>query len=75
MQASEAVVPGLQSKGLIVAAHGLSCSIACGILLEQGSNPCLLHWQVDSLPLSQQGNSSTKFLYLILVHLHRKIRR
>ena len=25
-------------------------------LLEQGSNPCLLHWQVDSLPLSHQGS-------------------
>ena len=33
-------------------AHGLSCSTACGILLDQGSNPCLLHWQMNSLPLS-----------------------
>ena len=23
--------------------------MACGILPDQGSNPCLLHWQVDSL--------------------------
>ena len=30
--------------------------IACGIFLDQGSNPCLLHWQVDSLPLNNQGN-------------------
>ena len=30
--------------------HGLSCSIACGIFTDQGSNPCLLHWQADSLP-------------------------
>ena len=29
-------------------AHGLSCSVACGIFLDQGSNPCPLHWQVDS---------------------------
>ena len=29
-------------------AHGPSCSEACGIFLDQGSNPCLLHWQVDS---------------------------
>ena len=28
----------------------------CGILPDQGLNPCLLHWQVDSLPLSQQGS-------------------
>ena len=29
---------------------------ACGIFLDRGSNPCLLHWQVDSLPLSHQGS-------------------
>ena len=28
--------------------HGLSCSAACGIFPDQGSNPCPLHWQVDS---------------------------
>ena len=27
-----------------------------GIFLIQGSNPCLLHWQTDSLPLSHQGS-------------------
>ena len=27
--------------------------MACGIFLDQGSNLCLLHWQVDSLPPSQ----------------------
>ena len=32
----------------------LSCSMGCGILSDQGSNPCLLHWQADSLPLSHQ---------------------
>ena len=26
-------------------AHGLSCSTACGIFPDQGSNPCPLHWQ------------------------------
>ena len=36
-------------------AHGPSCSTACGILLDQGSNLCPLLWQADSLPLSQQG--------------------
>ena len=34
--------------------HGLSRCMACG--LDQGSNPCLLHWQADSLPLSHQGS-------------------
>ena len=28
--------------------RGLSCSAACGIFPDQGSNPCPLHWQVDS---------------------------
>ena len=42
--------------GSIVVAHGLSCSTAGGIFLDQGSNPCLLHWQVDSQPLDHQGN-------------------
>ena len=27
-----------------------------GIFLDQGSNLCLLRWQVDSLPLSHQGS-------------------
>ena len=36
--------------------HGLSCSAACGIFPDWGSNPCLLHWKADSLPLSHQGN-------------------
>ena len=32
-----------------------TCSVARGTLLEQGSNLCLLHWQVDSLPLDSLG--------------------
>ena len=28
-------------------AHKLSCSVACGILTDQGSNLCRLHWQED----------------------------
>ena len=42
------------STGSIVA-DGLSCSTTCGIFPDQGSNPRLLHWQVDVLPLSQLG--------------------
>ena len=30
--------------------------MACRIFLDWGSNPCLLHWQVGSLPLSHQGS-------------------
>ena len=28
----------------VVIAHGPSCSVICGIFLDQGSNPCPLHW-------------------------------
>ena len=31
---------------------------AWGLFPHQGSNPCLLHWQADSLPLSHQGSST-----------------
>ena len=36
--------------------HGLSCSVACGIFLDQGLNPCPLHWQMDAQPLCHQGS-------------------
>ena len=45
---SVVVAHGLQSAGSVVVAHGLSCSAACGIFPDQGSNLCPLHWQVDS---------------------------
>ena len=36
---------------------GVGChSLLQGIFLTRGSNPCLLHWQADSLPLSHLGN-------------------
>ena len=46
----------LQRTGSVVVAHGLSCSMAYGIFLDQESNLCLLHWQVFSLLLSHQGS-------------------
>ena len=41
---------------------GLCCSAVCGIFLDQGTNLCLLHWQVGSLPLSHQGSPRNVFL-------------
>ena len=32
----------------VVASHGFSCPMACGIFPDQGSHPFPLHWQVDS---------------------------
>ena len=42
--------------GSVTVAHGPSRSAACGILPDQGSNPCPLHWQADSQPLRHQGS-------------------
>ena len=39
-------------------AHGLNCCVACGIFSDQGSNPCFLHWQMESLPLSHRRSPS-----------------
>ena len=41
---------------------GPSCSAACGILPDQGSNPCALHWQADSQPLRHQGSPQIVFV-------------
>ena len=38
----------LWHAGSVVMAHGLICSAACGIIPDQGSNPCPPHWQTDS---------------------------
>ena len=52
------------NTGSVVVAHGLSCSAACGIFLDQELNSCLLHWQADSLPLSQvSGYQGSLVLY------------
>ena len=56
---------GSRCAGSVVVLHGLSCSAACGILPDQGSNPCSLHWQADSQPLHHQGSPLFKFLFSI----------
>ena len=46
----------------VILAHGLiSCSEACGIFPDKGSNTSPLHWQVDSLPLDPQGSPQCSF--------------
>ena len=50
--------PGSRRAGSVVVAHGPTCSTAGGILPDQGSNPCPLHWQADSQPLHHQGSPS-----------------
>ena len=47
---------GSRCAGSVIVAQGPSCSAACGILPDQGPNPCPLHWQADSQPLCHQGS-------------------
>ena len=49
------------STGSAVVAHSLSCSVACAIFLDLGSNPCLLPQQVNSLALSHLGCPVAKY--------------
>ena len=53
---------GSRRAGSVGVAHGSSCSAACGIFPDQGSNPCPLHWQADSQPLRHQGSPHLIFL-------------
>ena len=75
---------GSRRAGSVIVAHGPSCSAACGILPDQGSNPHPLHWQADSQPLRHQGSPMLILLrnchsvfqsgYIIL-HPHQHYRR
>ena len=53
---------GSRRAGSVIVAHGPSCSVACGIFPDQGSNPCPLQWQADSQPLRHQGSPSIYYL-------------
>ena len=52
---------GSRRAGSAAVAHGPSCSAACGILPDQGPNPCPLHWQADPQPLRHQGSPGIAF--------------
>ena len=57
---------GSRCTGSVTVAHGPSCSAACGIFPDQGSNPYPLHWQEDSQPLNHQGSPNAgSFLMLV----------
>ena len=64
---------GSRRAGSVIVAHRPSCSTACGIFPDQGSNPCLLHWQADSQPLRHQGSpTTTPPMFYLLNHLGLK---
>ena len=50
--------PGSSVHGIFPGKNtGIGCHFLLqGIFLTQGSKPCLLHWQADSLPLSHLGS-------------------
>ncbi|XP_049571906.1 zinc finger CW-type PWWP domain protein 2 isoform X2 [Orcinus orca] len=47
---------GCGRAGSVAMAHGPSCSAACGIFPDRGTNPCPPHRQADSQPLHHQGS-------------------
>ena len=47
--------------------------MACGIFLDQGLNPCRLHWQTDSLPLSPQKAHVTVFKLAVNSRFHGRV--
>ena len=55
---------GPRLLGSLVAVHGLSCSAACGIFLDEGSNLCPL--QVGSYSLFHQGSPAVFLIFYIL---------
>ena len=61
---------GSRRAGSVVVAHGPSCSVACGIFPDQGSNPCPLHWQADSQPLHHQGSPHWPSFNGLVDHLY-----
>ena len=56
-QTSLAEDTGSRARGLSSRDPRFSCFSAGEILPDQGSSPCLLLWQVDSLPPSRQGSA------------------
>ena len=58
---------GSRRAGSVIVAHGPSCSTACGIFPDQGSNLCPLHWQANSQPLRHQGSPFS--LYIIKCYI------
>ena len=61
---------GSRRAGSVIVAHGPSCSAACGIFPDQGSNLCPLHWQADSQPLHHQGSPLKKFFNAFLLDIN-----
>ena len=55
------VAPGLRVRAQQLWCRGLVAPRHVGSSLDQGSNLCLLHWQVDSSSLEHQGSLCLSF--------------
>ena len=67
---------GSRRAGSVIVAHGPSCSAACGIFPDQGSNLCPLHQQADSQPLHHQGSPVYNILrvqFNAFRHIHNHV--
>ena len=64
---------GSRRAGPAIVAHGPSCSAACGILPDQGSNPCPPHRQADSQPLRHQGSPTSFFKFALTSCLYHSV--
>ena len=69
---------GFSSCGSQIPEHRLNsrgsrASLLLQIFSDQGSNPCLRHWQADSLPLNQRGSLRPSF-HLNLKHPSNSVR-
>ena len=65
--ASVVVAHGLQSAGPTAVAPGLSCSTACGIFPDQGSNPC-----PSGLPTTATPGKSQNMGFCFCSHPHHQ---
>ena len=83
MRASVAAAHGLSACGSQALEHRLnsfvaqrlSCSVACGIFLDRGSNLCLLRWQVDSLLSHQESPHITLLSQCFSPSSHSQVHR
>ena len=55
----------------LAADHRLSCPKASGIFLDQGSNPCPLHWQVGLVTTEPSGKYLALWFYSLLLPASR----
>ena len=56
---------GSRRAGSVIVAHGPSCSAACGIFPEQGSNLGPLHWEHGDLATGPPGKFQNDEFYVM----------